>query len=448
MFYACGVVLTAWSLSALVELPGVNLPRHVAFMMAAWVVWVVALRMGFSLPGTGGRLDLSVIFAIAITMRLVLLSTPPSLSDDVYRSVWDSRLMHAGINPYAYPPGAPELESYRDAEIWPRVNHPEQRTPYPPLAEILSAAAYAVAPERLAAMQALAAIADLLCAAGLAWLLSRCGMDPRRCVVVAWSPLGALHFAHSGHNDALMILAVLAGALALSFGRRWLAMAALGVGTAVKVLPIFMVPAFARVTGLLAIGAWFVTCVLLALPLVGSAPGLALGVLQEAGTAQFNDSLHLLIQRLVQPVFAERASAVASAIGLLCVAVAGLMSWRVGDRSPRTALVNGSRVIAAYILVAPVVEPWYFTWLAPLVAFELRPAYGRPWFRLGDAPAWLWLSGMVSLTDLTYLPGGEGLWVTIRAVEYLPAYMILAGALLWKWRSEVGVHRSSRVTGS
>jgi MYXO-CTERM domain-containing protein len=91
-------------------------------------------------------------------------------------------------------------------------------------------------------------------------------------------------------------------------------------------------------------------------------------------------------------------------------------------------------VLGAYILVAPVVEPWYFTWLAPLIALQLL----IPGARAGSlaAAAWVWLMGTSILTDLTYLPGGSTLWPVIRAIEYVPAFALLAasGLLLWRRR--------------
>jgi alpha-1,6-mannosyltransferase len=438
LLVACGCGLEAWALSAVADLPGADLPRHVLLILGACVFWVVALRLVLDLSSDGRRADLAMIFAFAVAIRVTFLFTPPSLSDDVYRAVWDARLMHAGINPYTYPPGAPELEPYRDEVIWPRVNHPEQRTPYPPLAELLSAAAYAMAPERLVAMQVLAALADLLGAGLLGWLLARCGMDPRRSLVLAWSPIGALHSAHSGHNDAIMVAAVVGGALLLTFGRGWLAMAALGVGTMVKATPVFMLPSFARSTGVVAATAWLATCVLLTLPLVSQIPGFVHGVLQEAGSEVFNDSVHLVVERVVGRVAPAQAGPAASLVALLAVGAAALASWVWSDGSPRAALVGGSRVLATYILVAAVVEPWYFTWLAPLVAFELRPVHGRPWFAPTDALAWLWLSVTANLTDLTYAPGGASLWVSIRIVEYAPAYLLLVAWVSRRWRERRG----------
>jgi alpha-1,6-mannosyltransferase len=428
LLVVCGIALEAWALSALVQPPGADIPRHVALTLAASAVWVVAIVVGINLPAAGWRRDLAFIFLVAVAMRATLLATTPSLSDDAYRGIWDARLVHAGVNPYDYAPAATELERYRDDSIWPRVNHKEQRTPYPPLATVLSAAAYRVVPEQLLGIQALAAFADLLSAALLALLLARIGADPRRALVIAWSPVGALHFAHSGHNDAIMLAALLAAPVLLTYGRRKAAFVALGLATATKGIPALTVPAFFKSGGWVGIAFWGATCAIVTLPFIGAGVGLAAGALLEAGGQRFNDSGYLLVERVTRLVQLGGGPAAANLVAATAIVVAVLLSALRSDGMPRGSLVAGSRVLGVYLLVAPVVEPWYFTWLAPLIALEIPAGRGLLTARAGEALAWLWLSAAATLTDLTYLPGGTALWPAIRAIEYVPAYALLGFA--------------------
>ncbi len=432
----CGIGLEAWALAAVVQPPGADLPRHVTLTIAAWAIWVLAIWLVLGLSERHRRRDVALIFGLAVVLRVTLLFSPPSLSDDVYRSVWDARLVHAGINPYTYAPAAPELVTYRDDLIWPRVNHKEQRTPYPPLAELLGTLAYAVAPERLVAMQALAALLDLASSVVLAWLLVRMGLDPRRSLAVAWSPLGALHFAHSGHNDAAMVLMLVGAAAFVAARRPWLAQTTLGLATMTKWLPVLAVPAYARATGVRALLGWAVSCALLALPLVAAGRAALAGVLEEAGGQRFNESSYLAVDRLVGLVAPAAApfALFVFLLGAVGLAVAASCLW--GEPTARGALVGGSRVLAAYVLAAPVVEPWYVTWLAPLIAVTVRRGARVP-FAANDAPAWLWLSGTITLTDLTYPVVGTALWPAIRLVEYLPVYALLAIAAA-RWRHPHG----------
>ena len=59
---------------------------------------------------------------VGLISRLILFPTTPTLSDDVYRYLWDGRVVASGINPYQFPPNSPELNSLQDIEIYPNIN--------------------------------------------------------------------------------------------------------------------------------------------------------------------------------------------------------------------------------------------------------------------------------------------------------------------------------------
>ena len=92
------------------------LSRHVEFELSLpQVLWFVGL--------TG------------LFFRLTLLPLTPTLSDDIYRYLWDGRVQLAGVNPYAYAPDAPELMRLRTDEFA-SINHPSIPTIYPPLTQL------------------------------------------------------------------------------------------------------------------------------------------------------------------------------------------------------------------------------------------------------------------------------------------------------------------------
>ena len=424
-----GAVLELWALSSVIWPPGENIPRHVALFLAAWVCYAAAIRIVLSLQPASLARDLLLIFGLAALLRATLLFTSPTLSDDVFRSIWDARLMHAGVNPYLYPPAAEELAPYRDDVVWPRVNAQNQRTPYLPLAELSGALAYAVLPERAVAFQALAAAADLLSAVLLAWLLRRVGLDPRRSIVVAWSPAGVLHFAHSAHNDSLMVAFLVAAALLLTFGRRWLSIAALTCAAMIKAVPGLAGPAFLRRTGWTSFLFGVATAGAIWAPFASAGTSALSGLIEEGNEARFNDSFHWVMELAFSGLLGEGGNLIASAVGFAIVLTVSLVLVRYAT-SPLGSLMAGSRALGTYVLVAAAVQPWYVAWLGPLMAVSLRAGPGHKLFAPTDGVAWLWFGGASVLTDLTYLAGGSAQWPLIRAVEYLPLYALLGIAVL------------------
>ncbi len=116
-------------------------------------------------PITAGLL----LFGFAALFRLLLVATPPSLSDDIHRYVWDGRVQAAGINPFLHPPDSEELRALRD-EGWSKVNHPAIRTIYPPLAQGVFALA-AAGGLRERGFKAVLCLFDLAVVVALAWFL-------------------------------------------------------------------------------------------------------------------------------------------------------------------------------------------------------------------------------------------------------------------------------------
>ena len=129
-----------WSLVAVTAL-GAAPPSVVASgVAAAFVPYAVMLR---ALGRTGRPSDAPARATAALATRRalylalalggVLLALPPVLSDDLYRYVWDGRVLAAGFDPYAHAPDASALAALRD-EAWRHINHAELPTIYPPVA--------------------------------------------------------------------------------------------------------------------------------------------------------------------------------------------------------------------------------------------------------------------------------------------------------------------------
>ena len=109
---------------------GRNIPMFLGLYGLAFITYLWAVRHADCFA-------VRSVVAFGLLFRLTLLPAEPSLSDDVYRYVWDGRVQAAGINPYRHAPDSPELEHLRDERLHPRINHPHIPTIYPPAAQFL-----------------------------------------------------------------------------------------------------------------------------------------------------------------------------------------------------------------------------------------------------------------------------------------------------------------------
>src|SRR5262249_43629810 len=151
------------------------------------------------------RPRLALILAVAALMRCAVLLAPPSLSDDLYRYVWDGRVAAAGINPYRYVPSDSHLAALRDNAIYPHINRKTYApTIYPPVAELIFLATSRIS-ESVGWMKATMVAFDVASVAILLRLLTLARLPRERILVYAWHPLILWEFAGSGHIDAAVV---------------------------------------------------------------------------------------------------------------------------------------------------------------------------------------------------------------------------------------------------
>src|SRR6266511_371949 len=247
-----------------------NAPGLFFLLFAISFLGYVAGIIWLTVVGSGPR-SLALMLAIGALARLVLVAAPPTLSTDAYRYVWDARVAHAGINPYLHAPWAKELEPLRDAEVFPRLNHPTWRTIYPPGAQAFFQAVYRIRPDSVIAMKVALGLAELIGLVVVLGLLRSAGQPLSQAVIYAWNPLVLVEVWGMGHLDALIIPAVAASAWAAMRARYALAGALLGVGALVKLYPAALLP-------LLPLAAWpAAVTAFVSIVLVGYAPALLSG---------------------------------------------------------------------------------------------------------------------------------------------------------------------------
>jgi alpha-1,6-mannosyltransferase len=147
------------------------------------------------------RITLPLILGLAVLFRVALLfTTPPTLSTDVYRYIWDGRMANAGVNPYAHRVDSPLLDPF-DSPQRALVNHKWMATPYLPAAQVFFAAVYRIAPDSPLAFQIAAVLLDLVTGWLVIDLLRRLGLPRARGLIYLWNPLVVVEFAHGAHVD-------------------------------------------------------------------------------------------------------------------------------------------------------------------------------------------------------------------------------------------------------
>jgi hypothetical protein len=463
--FLSGIIL-AGSLIFLVPLPNLRGPQVTTFLiifLVASTAYVVAvLRMGRD------SLPLSVIWGLALLFRFLLLLTEQSLSDDVFRFIWDGHLLRQGINPFAQAVSSQLLDSY-EIPVRTLVNHDWMASPYLPAAQLI----FIPIPGEVLAHRVAAVILDLSIGLLLVASLRRLSIPAVGVLIYLWNPLILTEFSNGAHLvDAWMIFLVI-----LSF---WLmlrvndshrhknlftygAVISLAAATLTKGLPAILVPIFFRRWRwkYLFLYAGLVIAVLFAFSLTagwglfGPLDGTGVFGAFRIYTAQwnFNSSIYHWLEVLLSgyqtpgavppgivgqtPILVARF--LTSAATLLVSLLTGIWAWRLDSASRAGYLVRTLALfrlsvipIAAYLLLTHTVHPWYAAFIVALLPF-LLPAEDEGMQVSRFIWPWLYLSLAVSLSYVTYLdPNDLREYSFVRPVVYLPVFGLLIWAA-WPW---------------
>ena len=334
------VLLALLSAAALASLGDLRLAAPAAVgVLLAWGLGVVAL------PRPRGGSPVGVA-AAAAAVRAILIASPATLSDDVFRYLWEGSVVLRGGNPYLYPPAHAQWAEFAADPILQQVNHADVSTVYPPMSLLLFWALAGIHYGPLSVKLFMG-----LCDVVTTWGLARVLQQRRRRLDGAWLyallPLAAVETAGSGHLEGVAIMCTVLAVLAWDTGRSGVGWA--GLGGLLKLLPASLLPAlWMRSTWLF--GALTFLTFLSALPFLEAGPALLRGLGTYARDWSFNGSLFVLIEA----VFGGLARPLAIGAG---AAVVGWAALKLRDPARMWLWVG-----AAFVLLSPTVHPWYVLW--------------------------------------------------------------------------------------
>lgn len=450
-----GIALCTLAMSTL-EHYSIQGIRYLGLFLVAFALYLLAAILFYNRRESNGRSHLILIFTLALLQRAPLWGGEPTLSTDVWRYLWDGHLMSLGVNPYAEPVNSTALDRY-DTPLRERVDHDWMASPYPPAAQLVFAGTYSLAPENPTAMQIAFTAFDMATGVVLVLLLQRLKKPSGRVVLYLWNPLIIVEFAHGAHVDSLMTLLVVLALYLFYTGRQTGSAIALALGTLTKFIPVLLVPVFIQRWG------WRRTLLYLGVITLGLFPflGAGLGLVGELdGRGIFgavriynanwrtNDGLFYWLARALQP-FSQEPVALARVISLILIGLVGLWAFNSARRSasesdPVHAIHQSALLVSAYLLLSPVVFPWYLTLLLALLPLvQVQKSWPAILFSLG----WLFFSAAVNLSYLFYLdPANPREFEWVRSVEYIPLWIALLAALFLLGRARFMPNRASHPT--
>jgi alpha-1,6-mannosyltransferase len=367
-------------------------PYFMASLTCAGVAYLLAIRELFVTP----KFDRHVVviaLILAAAWHIEFLRLPSGADDDIHRYVWDGRLQRLGYNPYLIVPSDPAVQGLHTPETR-GLNNPDLPSPYPAGAQLFFRAVTAIH-ESTFALKVAFVICDFAIVFVLLDLLRRKQQAEHLVLAYAWNPLLAIEVAGSGHIDIVGALLLMISIAALA--RNWRTFAALtfGLAVAVKFLPIVLLPLYWKRVRIRDAVLAAAAIALLYVPFLnhGRIPTGSLGMYVQ--TFRFNAPIFAALAHVAPP---KLLSGLAVFAGLITA------TW-LRSAAPEWSPHLFAWPMAASLLCAPAVFPWYLLWLLPFLTspstmliivwtVSIIPAYvqwhlralGHLW---GPLPTWI-----------------------------------------------------------
>ena len=370
-----------------------------ASLTLAGIVYLLAIREFFATPRFPRRVVVIGI-VLAAVWHIEFLRVPSGADDDIHRYVWDGRLQRLGYNPHIVVPSDPAAKGLHTPETR-NLNNPDLPSPYPAGAQLFFRAVTAIH-ESTFALKVAFVVCEFAIVFVLLDVLRRTGKGSHLVLAFAWNPLLAIEVAGSGHIDIVGALLLVVSAVALV--RRWRATAAiaLGLAIAVKFLPIVLLPLYWKRVRIRDAVLAAIVVGLLYMPFLnhGRIPIGSLGTYVQ--TVRFNGPVFAALDQVARP---QLLAGLAVLVGLATATLFTRASLRTAAREWSPDVFAWP--MAACLLCAPVIFPWYLLWLLPFLTsastllltiwtVSIIPTYvqwhlrtlGRPW---GALPGWVML---------------------------------------------------------
>ncbi len=375
------------------------------WMLASYgVIFIGFIGAWLSFPdGLSTRYKIGLILLISLLARIFMLGMP--VSDDVYRYLWEGKIIAAGESPYQFPANHAHYEAHRD-HYWEGMNHKDKLTAYPPLVELLFASVSSIAYSPWM-FKALFVLADMCVVWVLISFLTLRGLDVRTALLYALNPLTLFAIAGEAHFDVLLILTMMLAMLCVekkAFAWSWVW---LGIAIQIKIIAVVLVPLFLwrchwRYAWLL-----LIPLVVPSLYFIDSLSGMFQGLWVFGGLGAFNGPIHGPISYLLDGNITWASRVVFVLFGLITLWII----WAV-----RTPVKAAYLLIASLVLLSPVVHYWYILWVIPFVV--LYP--GLSWLVLS-------LTSGVYFVSTFSVENGEDWLLPVWAmwVMWLPFLLVL-----------------------
>ena len=372
--------------------------------------------------------EMSFWLTSAFLLRLILLFGIPTLSDDIYRFIWDGHLLNHGINPFDHLPGyyltaGNEIPGLSQ-ELFSQLNSPNYFTIYPPVAQATFALATWLSPNSWWGCSLILKLIIFLAEVGNAFLLilllKTFNFQIRNSLLYLLNPLIIIELTGNLHFEGVMVFfLLLAFWIIVKWGKLAIAGIAFAAAIASKLLPLMFLPFFIKRFGwkraILFFGIIGLALILFFFPLFNEA---FLGSMSSSldlyfRKFEFNASFYYLLRWIgFQIVGYNLIQYIGPGLALITFCAILWYAFKEREVNWKSLPIAMLFAICTYLFCTTTVHPWY---LALPIAFTCFTSFRFTLF-------WSYLITLTYI-NYSYPEYHENLWIVM--LEYLTVGIIL-----------------------
>ncbi len=318
---------------------------------------------------------------IGVFARCIAWLSFPTLSDDIYRFIWDGEMTLYGVSPFSLAPS----EFIRSNQfppfdqLYPLLNSPNYFSIYPIVIQISSAFG-ALASNDLYLSSLLIKLPILLAEIGTIWMLPkvlmRLNISPKYSVIYMLNPLLIVDVVANAHFEAVMIFFIVLCIKLIQDKKMGLAGSALALAVGTKLIPVLLFPFLLKAISKKLRSHFALSflglLIILFIPLFSQELIINYwsSIRLYYQTFEFNASFYYIARELSQLIVGYNAIQIIGPLfGFSSLLVMGYLYWKQEAFNLMNALKSIYWSLFVYFLFATTVHPWYIAILIVMGIF-------------------------------------------------------------------------------
>ncbi len=354
------------------------------------------------------------IIVTGLLFRLTLFPSSPSTSDDVYRYVWEGKVVVNGFNPFTTPPNSNVLSSLQDSN-YTKVTYKNIPAIYPPFSQLVFATAYILTEDNLLGLKLIYFICEFFTLIFLLKLLHLKKINLNRIILYAWLPLPIMEYFVNVHLDPVGIMFLIIAVYFIEKGKYARASVFLALSFLSKLIGIFLLPLIFRKAGInksvLFIFIFSFVSIIFYLPFTDGSFLAFSAFSNYLSNWEFNGSIYNSFK-----VLFSNSETARMICGIIFISLVVYLSSTYKDFSKA-----GFYIFLCWAILSTTLFPWYLGWLAVL----------NPFVNFFSVMSLLFT---INLSNFSPLGNEWREYGFVLAIEYVPFFLLLVYDFLFEAR--------------